>query len=271
MSPLELRHLSYSSLSLYLTCARAWRYRYQERRKTPTSPNLIFGSAFHGLIQAYIGARAVELATKPLTELWRETWNAQREHDPDVNWGDTSNDELVAQGEHMLTTKVEVTGGKPLTYPHLGAFLDTLKPWTLNGRLALETNVNLYVPGVPIPITGYVDLITAEGMPCDLKTANRSWAPDKADTELQPTIYLAALGQAGTLVSDTFRYYVFTKAKAPKVQVIETKRTPADMIWLYGLIQDTWQAIQSGAYPPTGQGTWKCSPEWCEFWPVCKG
>lgn len=272
MPRFQPEHLSPSAISLYLTCARAYRYRYVDKLRTPTATNLLFGSAYHALIESYIGAHAAGVPTKPLPELWRETWAAQCEREQEIAWGDTSSAEMIEQGEHMLTSPVEVTTAGPTRkFQSVAAFLDTLTPWTLDGRHAIELAVRLYVPGVPVPTIGYIDCITNDGTPCDFKTAARVWAPDKADSELQPGIYLSALAQRQTLVSDTFRYYVFTKAKAPKVQIIETKRTPTDVLWLYGLIQDVWGAITAGIFPPNGSGSWKCCPEYCEHYQHCKG
>jgi putative RecB family exonuclease len=264
-------HLSPSAISLYLACARAYRYRYVDKLRTPTAANLLFGSAYHTLVESYIGARAAGMPTKPLPELWHETWAAQCEREHEIAWGDSSSDEMIEQGEHMLTSPIEVTTAGPTRkFQTVAAFLDTIVPWTFDGRHAIELKVQLNVPGVPVPTIGYIDCITSDGMPCDFKTAARVWPADKADNELQPGIYLAALAQAGTLLSDTFRYCIFTKAKAPKVQVITTKRTPTDTMWLYGLIQDVWRSIVAGAFPPNGSGSWKCTPEYCEHYAHCR-
>jgi hypothetical protein len=42
----ELDHLSYSSISSYLGCGQNWKFHYKDEIKTPTSPELVFGSAF---------------------------------------------------------------------------------------------------------------------------------------------------------------------------------------------------------------------------------
>lgn len=67
MTP-ELDHLSYSSISMYLTCARSWRFKYLEQAPTIASPELVFGSAIHSAVENYLGQaitadRAKELAS----------------------------------------------------------------------------------------------------------------------------------------------------------------------------------------------------------------
>lgn len=267
-------HLSYSALTCFNACARSYRYRYVEHLQRPVSSNLVFGSAFHDTVETamQIIARGEE---PDMVNLWQQTW--QREHASRMEHGsiqyvDTTPDELVAQGTHMLTSPLEVaTNGKPSKCANMTTFLKGLAlavdPDT--DSLRLEERVILTAPGVPVPIIGYVDLVTSDGVPCDIKTAGRAWAPDKADMELQPTFYLAALNQQGHQAS-TFRYYVFTKAKQPKVQIIETRRTASDMFWLIEALSETYKAIQAGAFPPTGAGSWKCCPDFCDYFSICK-
>jgi putative RecB family exonuclease len=267
-----VEHLSFSSMSLYFTCSRAWRFRYVDRLSTATSSNLVFGSAFHDTIEVAL-TQLAEGEKPSLTDLWLHNWQYQAERAGNVAYVDTTPDELQAQGQHMLTSAIEVANGfKSAKFADLGAWLETLQVATDvdQDRLCIEQKVTLTVPGMSVPVIGYVDMIGADGVPCDFKTAARSWPPDKADNELQPTFYLAALNQQGR-IADTFRYYVFTKTKTPKVQVLETKRTASDMFWLLGALSETYRAICVGVFPPTGAGSWKCNPEYCEYHKYCKG
>ena len=158
-----------------------------------------------------------------------------------------------------------------LSDPEIVAVVDAITPFFEIGEdPTIEVPVELRVPGVPIPVIGYIDIIEDDGVPCDFKTSARSWSQKKADSEMQATFYLASLNQAGdkTLL---FRYYVFIKnLKKPKVQIWETRRTPADLFWLFGLIRDVYDAVDWGVFPPN-PGTWKCSPKWCEYWNICRG
>lgn len=261
----EIQHLSYSSLSAFNACARAWRFKYVDKVKVPAAANLVFGSAFHNTIEHYLTDKhSGQQADLPA--LWHESWQAVQEQE--IAWNGATPQELADQGQNMITAKIDVEGVK---FANLAAFLDTLSP-KLNDNsdtLRMEERVTLTVPGLDVPVIGYIDMVSADGVPCDFKTAARIWEAGKADTELQPTFYLAALNQAGWAVFN-FRYYVFTKAKTPKVQVIQTTRTASDMFWLLSALAETWQAIQAGVYPPTGVGSWKCTPEYCDYWKQCK-
>lgn len=258
-------HLSYSSLAAYNACARAWRFKYIDRVQVPTAANLAFGSAFHNTIEHYLSDRYSGQHVD-LPALWHESWAHQQEQE--IAWNGNSADDLAAQGENMVTAKIEVNGAK---FTNLASFLDSLDlaidPHS--DTLRMEERVTLNVPGLDVPVIGYVDMIDVHGIPCDFKTAARAWDPAKADTELQPTFYLAALNQAGHPINK-FRYYVFTKGKTPKVQVLETTRTASDMFWLLGALAETWRAIEAMVFPPTGVGSWKCAPDMCDYWKLCK-
>jgi CRISPR/Cas system-associated exonuclease Cas4 (RecB family) len=252
---LPVEHLSYSSLSAYNACARAWKYHYIDKVPVLTSANLVFGSTFHRVVEAYLSTRATG-GELDLLGYWRHSWEeAQKEK---IIWGKDTPDSMNETGLRMLET-FEIINA-----------LDGIKlAMNRDNNYRVEERISLTAPGVPVPITGYIDFVAADGVPCDIKTAARSWEEGKADQELQPTFYLAAMNQAGENV-DRFRYYIFTKAKAPKVQVIETRRTVNDMFWLIQALSETCAAIEAGAFPPTGVGSWKCTPEYCEYWEFCK-
>ena len=248
-------HLSYSSLAAYNACARGWKYRYVEKVKTPTAPALAFGSAFHDTVETYLTARATGVECNPVIT-WHHRWQEQQEKN--ISWGSDNANDLAGVGERMFLS------------PDVTDALDSIKlAINRDNNYRVEERISLTAPGVPVPITGYMDFVAADGVPCDIKTAARSWEASKADSELQPTFYLAALNQAGESI-DRFRYYIFTKAKAPKVQVIETRRTVNDMFWLIQALAETCAAIEAGAFPPTGVGSWKCCPEYCDYWAVCR-
>ena len=69
-----------------------------------------------------------------------------------------------------------------------------------------------------------------------------------------------------------FRYVIFLKKPPYEVQIIETWRTAGDILDLFGLIGDCWQAIQNQVFLPTAKfaSNWKCDERYCDFWDICK-
>ncbi len=261
--PPNVNHLSYSSITTYLLCARSWRYRYLDRAETRQSANLAFGSAFHSVIEQAILARGN--GDTNLGERWLTTWAPFADATPDeMDWGDSTFEGLRDAGMRMLAT---VDTAKLI--PSLEPFADQSGPW-------IEHYVELHVPGVPVPIVGYIDLVDSSGIPLDFKTSARAWDQKKAQEESQPIFYLAALNQAGFPLNKSlqFRHVVFVKPSKTKpsgqVQTITSTRSIGDLFRLFGTIQDVWKAIEAGAFQ-CNTGTWKCSKKYCDYFEMCQG
>jgi hypothetical protein len=250
----QLEHLSYSSISSYLLCGHAWRLRYVDRVEVPTAPALVFGTAWHTMTEEYLRTGA------PLGELWTVAWQATLEREPNVDWSQESPESAAATGMRMLNSQA--------VRDLLSAIRDNFDPETCH----MERRVELRVPGVPVPIIGYVDIITKDGVPGDFKTAARMWSDNKPLSESQPLVYLAALNQVGENAHGwRFRYYVFTKAAKPTARMFETQYSASDVLTtLFPTIHSVWQAIQAEAFPKV-MTSWKCSPKWCEYWGMCRG
>lgn len=244
-----IEHLSYSSISSYLSCAAAWKFHYIDQVPTPGVPELVFGSAFHNTIEQFIAGQH----QGDLLQMWQGNWAAQLEKEQNIAWDSTTPEEMCNKGVLMFGNK------------DIQAGILSIK------SERIETKVELRVPGVPVPIVGYIDVITSDGVPGDFKTSSKSWTMDKALGETQPLFYLAALSQLGITVPDwKFRHYVFVKTKTPQFQVLEHVHNPGQLFWLFKMIRNVWRAIDAGVFPenPTG---WRCCPQYCDYWSICRG
>jgi hypothetical protein len=248
----EITHLSYSSVSSYLMCAAAWKFHYIDKVQTPTSPALVFGSAFHNTMEKWIAGNE-----NSLSEAWSREWKKQTEGQ-DIDWGTDIPEEMFNTGIRILTDADILQELQNTFFQHAE-------------MPVIETKVELNIPGVPIPVIGYIDIITSDKVPGDFKTSSRSWTPDKALDETQPLFYLAAMNQMGFPVDGwRFRHYVFVKTKTPKFQVFEHVHNPGQILWMFGMIQKVWKGISCGVFPEN-PSTWKCTPKWCEYWSMCRG
>lgn len=253
-------YLSYSSINLFLTCSHAWKLKYIDKEPQSVTPPLVFGSALHNTIEGYIANRHgdVEIDTS-LVDMWNGNWNAAVEREPNCEWGADTPEQHFNEGIRLLSN------------PELVHMVNRLTPLRDDSGLFMEREVFLRVPGVPVPIKGYIDIVTNDGVPGDFKTSAQQWSVDKARAELQPLVYLAALNQMGRNVPGLrFRHFVMTKTKQPKVQVLETQHTYDSIFWLYGLIQQVWRAIESESFV-VNPHAWLCGPKWCSAWSKCRG
>jgi hypothetical protein len=272
---MQLDHLSYSSINTYLLCPRSWKYRYVDKIKTPVSTNLIFGSAMHDAVEEYIRMGQATADPFPVSEHFDTAWRKQFEYRPDVDWQGESEDSLTKLATSMTTKKIIVTGGGPeRDYRNMSVFLNDFEPLVIDDEPVIEKRVSLSIPGLPIPLIGYVDLLTSDGVPCDFKTASPKsrWSAEKAKSELQPLIYLASLAQEGYALNPDlrFRYIILRKMKTtPKAQVIEIKQTWAAIFErMRMIVEDVWPAIEAGAFPPN-ESSWKHNSKYCDYWDLC--
>ena len=252
-----LEYLSYSSINLYLTCGEAWKRKYILKEAQPSSPALVFGSAFHGTVEEFISGADVRYTP---AELFPFKWRAVLEREGSrVEWGADTPEQHENEGVRIL--------GVPEVY----RMIEGITPLVDEQGPYIERKITLNVPGVPIPVIGYIDLMTSDGIPGDFKTSSTKWSQDKAEAEIQPLFYLAALHQAGRTVPGLkFRHYVVTKTKKPDAQVIEHSHTWNEVFWLYELIRRAWQGIEREVFP-TNPGAWLCSSKFCSAWSTCRG
>lgn len=244
-----LEHLSYSSISTFLACGESWRFKYVDKLPTYSTPALVFGSAIHGAIEGHVQGKG------GLLDLWPGSWEKALSGQT-VAWGIDTPEQHYNEGIRILSNG-DIQRG-----------LAQLKPLAENG---IERKVELRVPGVPVPVIGYIDIITEDGIPGDFKTSSKSWSDARAAGELQPLFYLAALNQAGVKVpSWKFRHYTIIKTKTPKFETFEVSHSPKELFYLFRVIQSIWTAISAGVYIVNPSG-WKCNPDYCDFWAMCRG
>lgn len=259
----ELDHLSKSAVELYADCGRAWKDKYLDGRKSPTTPALLIGSAFDRALESFLRSR-LELGTAPaLPPLWLSAWQEQVGRD-DIDW----------QGD--LPEQVENVGARLIHHPGTLALLNKLRllvdeqgPW-------LQRRVELRVPGVDVPVIGFIDLVEADGVPGDFKTAGRAWYAEQPLKELQPRIYLAALLQQGYPAPRgpnggyLFRHYVWLKTKETRLQTFETEYSAASIMAGVVAVRAAWRGIQSGVFLRNSE-SWRCGPRFCPAWHECFG
>lgn len=249
---MDIDHLSYSSISTYQRCPRKWKFRYIEKIPVVTSTALAFGGAFHSTIEEYLRVGG------DLLDHWEEKW-VEKTGEAEVEF-DAETDEAMYQ-----------LGTEMFQHPAVREGLSQIKPMRIGEALMIEQKVSLEVEDVPVPVIGYIDVITDDSLPGDFKTSSNRWSASKAEKEIQPLFYLAALDQAGIeLPAWTFRHFVFTKRKVD-FQHFETHFNPRQQEWLHQMIQNVWRGIENEVFFENPMSDWACSEKFCEYWTLCRG
>jgi len=252
MTAPAIDHLSYSSITLYLDCPEAWRRKYILKDPVKSSPALVVGSAFHGTVE-----RLVQVTDGDVVKIWDEEFKKATAKDA-VEWGLDTPEQHYNDGLRMLT------------HPTIKTAIADIHPGQDEAGYKIERKVELRVPGVPIPVIGYIDAILDDGTPADFKTSKMSWTEAKASDSLQTLFYLAAMNQMGIPVNWKFKHLVFVKTKEPKFQMLEHSHKPAEIFFLMDIVARVWKAIELDVYPinPTG---WRCNEQYCDFFANCRG
>ncbi|MCA8939083.1 MAG: PD-(D/E)XK nuclease family protein [Planctomycetes bacterium] len=211
---------SYSKLNSWLICPRQFAFRYIEQAREEITPlSLIFGTAMHEALEAFMQSLA---KPDPMSEAevhgvfearFKEEVLLAETLDTPIEWGSSDRESTIEQGGAMLSV-----------------FLAEVDR-TLNVH-GTEVGFEFALPAQG-RILGFIDLILDDGegryRVVDFKTAARSYGPDKIEHDLQPTIYLeAAKRLLPDAVSIEFEYWVLTKAKKPKFEIVPVHRTQRD-------------------------------------------
>lgn len=271
---LGIRHLSQSSLALYADCAKLWSGLYLDHLPRTRSAPLVIGSAFDAVLERALRAKAtagdpVPVTPQTLLARWAGAWREQLDGGGSQRvgaWGERPPEPIVWGDESEA--QAEASGRALLLAPETAALLRELRPALEPAGPALQRRITLTLPGVGVPVIGYLDAVLHDGTPCDFKTARRPWREDKAFRELQPRLYLLALREEGYPLARTFlgkwafRHYVWVRpglgGGRVRLQRIDTAFTDDDLALAAEAVQASWRGIQAGAFPPK-LGSWRCS------------
>lgn len=233
MTQFTPRHLSVSSVQLYMTCPAQYRARYIDRLVQPSNPPMMFGKAFHAALEA---EHRGENSERALVAAW--------------NAGEA---DLAASGQQLRPDKA-----------HALALLDAYKERGLGGQLGEPERrfmLRLLAPGVPVPVLGYIDLTLPERRRFrEFKTTSTtSWTDIKIQTQAQLHVYGRAFQEIYHHRVDVAEYVVF-RTDIVQVDVFEAVPS-ADGFRAFELeAEATWAGVKAGNF--TGCGTCKeiCCP-----------
>jgi putative RecB family exonuclease len=231
--------LSYSSINTYETCPAKFRFQYEERVPTGTSPALSFGDSLHQALFRFHD-RPVPVAPS-LPDLWgilEDVWTSE---------GYTSESEERLYREHAR----EVLG----RYHRENADGYRIPA-------ALEFRFRVEVEGVTVSgVIDRMDRLPGGGYEIiDYKT-NRRLPPRSAiDRDLQLSIYHLAAGEIWGIQPERLTLYYLLPG-----QRMTTSRTPEDIDGLRRRIATVADRISSGRFEPRENPL--CG--WCDFQSLC--
>ena len=227
-----VEHLSASSINLFLRCPRQWQQRYVLKEEEETvGEALILGSATHLALSRVLMGK-----------------------DPGDYWGDVMAEEartIVFKNEDAARGQAEAWVYH--YYEQMGKHLNVT---------ATEQEIEIAVPGVPIPVVGYVDIETPERI-IDVKTTGYLNRNVKLNPEwkLQARIYQLAHPKPA-------EFHVLTRAKTDPlivpgskedklyIPVGEVSRTQKIVQDTYDLIRYMWSTYGESEWPGAPNHDW---------------
>jgi len=235
-----------------------FQYRYIDKIPAPrVGAGLIQGKAYHLAIAATL-ANKIEQG-EPLS--LEDTLGMYSQSFDQVKLQET-----VDKDSGLIFADIDWDGKNPGQWKDEG--VDLVKAYYKNILLprliepaAVERRLVVDVEGVKV--VGYLDLELADAKVVEHKLVAKGWPQQDADRHLQPSFY-AVLREQPT----EFEFHLAVKAKDPRIDVVYTRRSEQQILWVRKRIVDTWQLIQTGIFPPNPTG-YSCNPRYCSHTERC--
>lgn len=272
-APYPPEHLSASSIDLLTDCSKLWHGKYARGKAGPRGEALLLGSAFDATCEWVLRRKwAGEWTTADqAAERFGAEWQAQLDRPEPIEWSTRGERSTFEDGLNLVTAPATLAAWRGIK----------LAPHPDNPDApGLQVAVKLSVPGVSVPVIGFIDCLALEPMPggdllriIDFKTTRRAWPKGKERKELQARIYAAALWQAGEPFSRLRTgYWVFIPGMTPeatRVQRLDPLLTERDLLLTMDLLRRSWRQIEAGTF--TGNAhSWRCNDR-CPLWAECFG
>lgn len=231
--------LSYSSISTYETCPAKFRFQYEERLPTSTSPALAFGDSLHKALHRFHDRPVPVAPSLPeLHEMLESQWTSDGYRDP-------SEEQLYFEHARQVLAEYHSANADSFRIP-----------------AALEFRFTVEIEGVELSGTiDRLDRIPGGGYEIiDYKTSRR--LPPKAvvDRDLQLSVYWLAAREIWGIEPERLTLYYLLPG-----QRMTTFRTPADADDLRKRIATVAERIAAGKFEPRQNPL--C--DWCDFQRVC--
>jgi hypothetical protein len=253
-------HISASQLSMFQRCPEQWRRRYILGQKERPAAALVWGSADHYAHEQNFTQKiksGTDISRSDVQQAFVEGFDRaiDRNGGPsEIQWDDKPGD-LKDQGVALV-----------------GHYHDKVSPHIQ--PVTVEEKFKLHIPGVPVPVIGYVDLTTVE-TGIERKTAKRRETKPKPDWVIQGRLYQA-------VKQLPMEWHLSVKTKTPAVYAPGLGQTELTLPLIQATVDSTMVLVRTlaqamlaymrmyGPHEPWPGGVthpWAC--DFCGFRPTC--
>jgi putative RecB family exonuclease len=247
-------YVSASRLSCWAKCPLAFRFRYLDGIRSPTTPNLFLGKAVHAGLEVYYRHRqlGVTLTADEVAQGMLASW-AQLVDEEEMAFDSTVAERSLRQ---QATNLVKA---------YLAQAPENERP------LAVEVAVEALLvdpttgEDLGIPLVGVIDLVLdyEEGpLVIDFKTTARSSEPLEVAHEVQLSSYSYVFRHGSSFPEAGLEIRSIIKTKVPKIEFHHwPARTEAHFRRLFAVIREYLDALDSGRF--NYRPGWGCAM--CDF------
>ena len=240
---LPIEHLSATSLAKAVACPEAFRRRYLLHEREGFGVDRFVGTVDHKTIEAFMSDKketGASWSPDLLASAYSYTWEEELAKESEPSWGLQSPAALQEQGQLMVHTYVE----------QAAASVDPV---------AVEQRFEERLPGIPVPLIGYIDIETADRI-VERKTSKQKVSSPKPGWRFQAALYQLS-------VRKPVEWHVTTRQVTPQVLtgLIQSPgdpdRTVLKLQQLYALLEHYFNSYGPRSPWPT-LGThheWFCS------------
>jgi len=170
----EADHLSVTQMKTYLRCLLQYFFSYVCDVKPPANGAMALGRAVHSALEHNYRQKIQTGEDLPLSDL-QDVFGSE--------WDRAAEDAFFEKSEKPGDLKDQGAGLLDVYHREIAP---TVQP------VDVERRFLIHVPGVKLPLLGYIDLIDDRGTIIDHKTSSRNYQQDAVDRDLQLTAYALA-------------------------------------------------------------------------------
>jgi putative RecB family exonuclease len=250
-------HVSYSQINTYTTCPLKYRFHYIDRLEEEfTSSALVFGSAMHSGIQAYLQSTLEGEPLRPdqMVDIYRGEWRGSEGQKIRYSARE-SQDSLLNKAGELFDLFVD-------QYDTEAEVIAVEESFTLDLNELIRDGLG----DVP-PFIGYVDAIIQNGSTAliDYKTSSRK--PNGDMNAMQLVAYSLGATTLGYEPNElTYRYEYLVKTAKPELVTCPVRIDDDDRRRFLKMTTRVWKAIQSMIFFPNP--SYLCSS--CGYQRQCK-
>ena len=235
-------YISPSRLNLWLRCPLAFKARYIDGIKSPTTPALFIGTRVHDGLETHYRHRQLGIALdagaviQRVTDSWDEVVAAEN-----LQFGSADESQQLKQ---------QAAGLVQAYLQHVGD--QELRPIAVETSLEAPLVDPVTGEDLGIPLLGVVDLILDDEQGpriCDFKTAAKSAAPFEITHEIQLSSYAYLFRQVTGRDEGGLEIRSLIKTKTPKIEFHHyAARTDAHFRRLFSVIRAYLDDLDSGRF-----------------------